>query len=97
MSKIENQLSPEDVRKLQVYRSVSQLPDMPRRFIMKRHRDVSGVSGTGTVAWGVQFPDGRVAFRWNTKTAMTTAADSIEDVLDVHGHGTATEIIFLDD
>src|SRR3546814_16869061 len=30
-----------------------------RRFVLRRHHDMSGVSGTGDVADGVEFPDGR--------------------------------------
>lgn len=71
-----------------------------RRFELVRHQDVSGVSGTGVVAWGVKFPDGKVATRWNPRgdgPAQTCCWDSIGDVRAVHGHGGSTEIRWLDD
>src|SRR5579872_1239536 len=36
----------------------------PRRFVLVRHEDVSGVSGTGVVAEGVAFSNGVVALQW---------------------------------
>lgn len=68
----------------------------PRLFKLVRDQDVSGISGTGLVAWGVQFPDGRVATRWNGVIAQTCAWDSIEHVERIHGHGGATRLVWLD-
>lgn len=36
----------------------------PRFFSLHRMSDETGVSGTGVVAWGVQWPDGSVSMRW---------------------------------
>ncbi len=74
--------------------------DRPRLFALERTVDVSGVSGTGTVAYGVLFPDGRVATRWNAGpdgVAQTCAWDSIHDVEAIHGHGGATVVRWLDE
>lgn len=73
------------------------MSEVPRRFYINRKHDVSGVSGTGLVAWGTQYPDGTVTMRWTSKTASTVFFDCIEDVGVIHGHGTASEIVFLDD
>lgn len=67
-----------------------------RRFVLLRDVDVSGVSGEGAVVWGIQYPDGYVAYRWNTATATTCLATSIEDVEKIHGHGGATRLVWLD-
>lgn len=67
-----------------------------RRFVLVRQTDVSGVSGTGVIVWGIQWPDGRVAYRWNTKTATTCVADAVEDVVVIHGHNGCTELVWLD-
>lgn len=67
-----------------------------RRFVLVRDVDVSGVSGEGPVVWGILFPDGYVAYRWNTSTATTCLAASIEDVEKIHGHGGATRLVWLD-
>jgi len=62
---------------------------------------VSGVSGEGVVAQGIEFPDGRVAYRWHTTEVSMAAtaqfADSIEDVEAIHGHDGATTIIYVDE
>ena len=63
-----------------------------RRFRLIRHHDVSGVSGTGPVAEGVQFTDGAVALRWYPDYPTTTVWDSIESVIAIHGHQGATEV-----
>jgi phage-related protein (TIGR01555 family) len=66
----------------------------PRTFTLVRDEDESGVSGTGDVATGCLFDDGRVALRWRTKTASTTLFDSMEHVLSVHGHGGLTRVVW---
>lgn len=67
-----------------------------RRFNLVRHEDETGVSGTGIVAQGVQFPGGKIVMRWTTDTSSTTFFDSIEDVEAVHGHDGKTEVIWVD-
>jgi hypothetical protein len=61
-----------------------------------RYEDVSGVSGTGPVAEGVQFTDGSVALRWYGDYPTTTVWDGIDSVIAIHGHGGATEVEWLD-
>jgi hypothetical protein len=67
-----------------------------RTFTLLRHHDVSEVSGTGTVAEGVVFSDGRCALRWCAPDvpAGTGTYDSIEDVIRIHGHGGATSVVW---
>ena len=67
-----------------------------RRFELHREADVTGVSGTGVVVEGVEFTDGRCAYRWLTPTATTTVADSIAHVEAVHGHDGRTAVVWLD-
>lgn len=68
-----------------------------RRFKLVRDEDISGVSGVGHVADGVQFPDGTCAYRWATGTATTNVAASVEDVEAIHGHGGATRLVWIDE
>lgn len=72
-------------------------PALPRMFELYRHRDISGVSGTGVVAEGVQFSDGSVALRWRGANPSTAVWPSIESVLRIHGHAGATEVRWIDD
>lgn len=71
---------------------------LPLRFRLVRHADETGISGTGTVAYGVRFEDGVIAMRWCTATGprSTTVFDTIDDVLTVHGHGGKTEVVWID-
>lgn len=68
----------------------------PRLFQLVREVDVTGISGTGLVAWGVQFPDGKVCTRWNGEIAQTCVWDSIEQVEAIHGHSGSTSVVWLD-
>src|SRR5688500_19008503 len=56
----------------------------PSLFSLLRNQDMHKTSGTGIVLWGVQFPDGQIAVRWNTDTASTVIYDSFEDFLAIH-------------
>jgi predicted heme/steroid binding protein len=69
-----------------------------RRFTLERDEDVSGVSGTGTVAEGVEFTDGSVALVWNTGPHKSTVVwpRGIQSVEAIHGHDGKTRVVFLD-
>lgn len=66
-------------------------------FELHRDRDISGISGTGVVADGVEFPDGTVVIRWRGDRGSTVVWDDIRDPEAIHGHGGATRIVWLDD
>lgn len=68
----------------------------PRLFELHRDEDETGVSGTGVVADGVVFADGKVALRWKTATASTTIFDDVAQLLAVHGHDGKTRLVYLD-
>lgn len=67
-------------------------------FYLLRLQDVSGVSGTGIVAEGCLFSDGRVALTWTTETAIHTMTSfaSLDDVRTIHGHNGQTIIAWAD-
>ncbi|NUH35291.1 hypothetical protein HUF15_00655 [Streptomyces samsunensis] len=67
-----------------------------RVFRLQRDRDITGVSGTGTVADGALWPDGTVSIRWRGDRPSTVTWDSINHAEHVHGHGGATRIIWTD-
>ncbi|MFD4258193.1 hypothetical protein ACFWR9_11320 [Streptomyces sp. NPDC058534] len=71
-------------------------PPIPRLFTLRRDRDVTGVSGPGDVADGVQWADGNVDLRWRDRPS-TSVWDSLELMLSVHGHDGATRVVWLDD
>ena len=70
---------------------------MSRTFTLVRNTDVSGISGTGDVAFGVEFPDGQVVMRWNTSTATTSIFANIQDVDTIHGHEGSSVIVWDDE
>lgn len=67
-----------------------------RKFALYRHEDASGVSGTGVVAYGVQFPppNGKCVVAWATDTTSVGVYDDIRDVEAVHSHEGGTEVIW---
>lgn len=71
-----------------------------RRFELHRDADVSGVSGVGVVAEGVEFTGGTVALRWasnpDTPTSVVFHDNGIASVEAIHGHDGRTRIVFLD-
>jgi hypothetical protein len=69
-----------------------------RLFVLVRDQDVSGFSGTGVVAEGVEFGDGRVAMRWTTNGVHSLVLHaSLDELLKVHGHNGASRIEWLAD
>ena len=68
-----------------------------RRFKLIRHEDPTGISGTGTVAEGIQFSDGRVVIRWIVGDHRSIVAwDDIRSVEAIHGHDGKTRIYWVD-
>lgn len=64
-----------------------------RTFELHRDVDVSGISGTGLVAEGVEWADGTVALRWLTEDLATTVIHrSIETVERLHCHQGSSRI-----
>lgn len=78
-----------------------------RTFWVQRDEDMSGMSGTGIVADGVQFPDGTTAVRWRELPkdapnyvrgvrATTVVFPNVEAVEALHGHNGATHLVWHD-
>lgn len=63
-------------------------------FFLHRTEDVSGTSGLGVVAQGVQFDDGQCVVHWNDRFGSIGVYKSMQDVVDIHGHGGKTEIMW---
>lgn len=65
-------------------------------FTLHRYEDVSDVSGTGDVAWGVEWPDGAVSIRWPGDHPSTATWNDIRDAEAIHGHGGKTVVQYSD-
>lgn len=66
-----------------------------KRFVFNRKEDKGGVSGTGIVAEGVVFANGKVAISWRTKHTSIAIYDDMKTVKAIHGHGGSTTIEFI--
>jgi hypothetical protein len=60
-------------------------------FYVRRHADVSGVSGTGIVAEGVQFARHCVVV-WNSKLDSIEITPDVDTFLKIHGHDGKTVV-----
>ena len=65
-----------------------------RTFMLVRDIDESGISGTGHVADGVIFSNGKCAVSWRTKYTSVAVYDDLETVEAIHGHNGSTRIVF---
>lgn len=76
-----------------------------RTFSLVRDADVTGISGTGVVAEGVEFTDGTVVLRWlKAGTARpdvikptTVVHDDVDSVRNLHGHDGKTRVVYTDE
>ena len=67
-----------------------------RRFTLLRTVDVSGTSGTGDVAEGIEYSDGSVAFRCISHLQSHCNYANVKTVLEVHGHDGKTTLKWID-
>ncbi len=63
-------------------------------FHLFRHEDASGISGTGIVAVGVVWPNGRATMHWISYRSSSEDHASIDSLMEIHGHGGKTEIVY---
>jgi hypothetical protein len=67
-----------------------------RRFQLERDVDVSGISGTGAVAYGAQAPDGTCVLWWASGLESTAIYPNMDTLLAIHGHGGMTRAVYID-
>ena len=63
-------------------------------FKLFRKKDISGVSGTGWIAEGVEFSNGKVVISWLGKLSATNVYDTIENAIAIHGHEGNTLFVY---
>ncbi|MGW1870952.1 hypothetical protein ACWCPS_36105 [Streptomyces mauvecolor] len=72
------------------------MTELPRRFHLLRHHDVSGISGTGVVALDVRWPDGTASVRRLGEQPSVVLWDRGGIADAEHVHAGATEFVWLD-
>jgi len=65
--------------------------------ILFKKRRRRGISGTGRVAQGFVFDNGKVAVTWLSEHPSVTIYDNIGEIHAVHGHGGKTTVEFEPD
>lgn len=68
----------------------------PRRFYLYRHEDETGISGTGVVADGVVWQNGRVTLVWLGEHPSEVSWQDMSHVVAIHGHNGKTEVVWRD-
>ena len=66
-------------------------------FYLNRLEDESGISGTGRVAQGFIFDNGKVALTWLSDHPSITIYDNIGEVHAIHSHDGKTEVVMETD
>ena len=67
---------------------------LSRTFVLRRVVDESGISGTGDVAEGIEFSNGKCALCWLTRYRSVAVYDSIRELEAIHGHDGKTQVVW---
>ena len=65
-----------------------------RTFLLVRDLDVSGTSGTGPVAEGVEWSNGTITMHWLSQLETHENLANMKVLMQIHGHGGATRVEF---
>ena len=63
-----------------------------RTFLLVRDEDVSGTSGVGVVAEGVEWSDGSCTLHWLSQLAAHETCANMKVLTQIHGHGGRTRV-----
>lgn len=69
-------------------------------FVLQRDEDETGISGTGIVAEGVEFSDGRCSMAWKPLAGSAfpgslASYQSIYEIRAIHGHQGKTRVVYV--
>ena len=65
-----------------------------RSFTLVRSEDVSGSSGLGIVATGIELHDGQIVLKWERPPYATALYRDLHAMMMVHEHGGKTKVVF---
>ena len=67
-----------------------------RRFVLDRDNDLTGTSGVGLVAEGIQFSNGQVVIHWLSQLEAVNVYGNALVLETLHGHGGGTKVRWMD-
>lgn len=67
-----------------------------RRFYLERDEDVTGTSGTGVVAEGVEYSNGQISIHWISQLESVNIYGNATVLVKLHGHDGRTRIVWMD-
>lgn len=67
-----------------------------RRFLLNRKIDDSGISGVGLVAEACEYGDKKCVLRWLGRIDSFEFFNSIEELIEIHGHQGHSQIVWID-
>jgi hypothetical protein len=67
-----------------------------RRFRLNRVIDETGISGTGYIAEGILFTNGKCILSWLTEHKSIAIYDTLNELIIIHGHNGKTKIEWID-
>lgn len=67
-----------------------------KTFTLIRLEDVTGISGTGIVAQGVEFDSGRCVMEWLTAFKSIGVYQNSNELIQIHGHDGKTVMQYDD-
>ena len=65
-----------------------------RTFKLVRDEDETGISGTGTVAEGIEFSNGMCAMCWLTAMHSVAVYPNVRQLEAIHGHNGRARVVF---
>ena len=65
-----------------------------KTFKLVRTVDLSGISGVGNVAEGVEFHDGQIVISWFGRYHSVAVYPNINTLIEVHGHDNTTKVVW---
>lgn len=68
-----------------------------RNFILDRKQDITGISGTGIIAYGVQWTPGGLCDMYWLGTKTTGQYPSIDSIKSTHCYNNNASVIWLQD
>lgn len=71
--------------------------DTIKLYKLVRNKDVTGLSGTGDVAFIAKLPSGRCVMEWTSNHPTITIFANLDELILIHGHNGSSVLECLDE